>query len=155
MRYFFDTSALVKFYHEEEGTETVTALILNMGTEIFISELARLEFVSALQRKQREGELAVTRLEESVKIFNADLERFKIIPLNKAVVKQAEKLLMEEGASVSLRTLDALQLAIFVLIEGEDKVLVTADSRQEEAARNLQAEIINPSSQNGSGLELK
>ena len=29
MNLFFDTSALVKFFHEEEGTKKVTQLILN------------------------------------------------------------------------------------------------------------------------------
>ena len=33
---FFDTSALIKFFHEEEGTEKVTGLIHNEDNEIWI-----------------------------------------------------------------------------------------------------------------------
>jgi hypothetical protein len=32
---FFDTSALVKFFHEEDGSEKVTKLIIK-GTDLFI-----------------------------------------------------------------------------------------------------------------------
>ncbi len=51
MNIFFDTSALVKHFHEEEGTKSVTCLINNVQNNIYISELARLEFLSALNRR--------------------------------------------------------------------------------------------------------
>jgi uncharacterized protein with PIN domain len=47
---FFDTSALIKFFHEEEGTEVVTGLIHNEENEIWISEATGVEFLSALYR---------------------------------------------------------------------------------------------------------
>ncbi len=39
MKVFFDTSALVKFFNVEQGTDRVTQLILNRRNQIFISEL--------------------------------------------------------------------------------------------------------------------
>ena len=57
MNLLFDTSALVKFFHEEEGTETVTDLILDRNNEVWILELARLEFFSAVFRRFRNKEL--------------------------------------------------------------------------------------------------
>jgi uncharacterized protein with PIN domain len=47
---FFDTSALVKVFHEEEGSEVVTPLIKAKDNEVWISELARIEFLSAIFR---------------------------------------------------------------------------------------------------------
>jgi PIN domain nuclease of toxin-antitoxin system len=41
MNLFFDTSALVKFFHEEKGSETVTNLILSKDNEMWISELTK------------------------------------------------------------------------------------------------------------------
>lgn len=38
---FFDTSALVKFFHNEEGTEAVTELLNSRENETWISELIR------------------------------------------------------------------------------------------------------------------
>lgn len=43
MKLFFDTSALVKFFHEETGTELVTQLINNPQNEVWISELTIVE----------------------------------------------------------------------------------------------------------------
>ena len=43
MNLFFDTSALVKFSHEEKGTDIVTDLILEQNNEVWISELGQLE----------------------------------------------------------------------------------------------------------------
>jgi uncharacterized protein len=51
MKIFFDTSALVKYFHEEDRTTIVTNLILNPKNVIFVSELSKLEFLSALHRR--------------------------------------------------------------------------------------------------------
>jgi uncharacterized protein with PIN domain len=51
MNFFFDTSALVKFFHVEAGTELVTQIMEHSSSEIWISELARIEFISALYRR--------------------------------------------------------------------------------------------------------
>ena len=45
---FFDTSALVKYFHVEEGTEQITALINDPNNEIWILELARIEFIGLI-----------------------------------------------------------------------------------------------------------
>ena len=34
---YFDTSALVKYFHEETGTKTVTKLLDNPENEIYVS----------------------------------------------------------------------------------------------------------------------
>jgi len=46
MRFFFDISALVKFFYVESGTEIVTQIMEHTSSEIWISDLARLEFTS-------------------------------------------------------------------------------------------------------------
>jgi uncharacterized protein len=61
---FFDTSALVKFFHEEKGSETVTNLVLSKDNEIWISELARIEFLSAIFRRFRNREVDDEQLRE-------------------------------------------------------------------------------------------
>jgi uncharacterized protein with PIN domain len=43
MNYFFDTSALVKIYHDEEGADKVLE-IYNSDGQITISELAKVKF---------------------------------------------------------------------------------------------------------------
>ena len=55
--YFFDTSALVKFYHAEEGTPRVAATFAEPGRKIRISALGFLETQSAFAMKVRVGAL--------------------------------------------------------------------------------------------------
>ena len=57
MNVFFDTSALVKFFNVEQGTDRVTELIVNRSNQIFLSELARLEILSAFYRKFRNHQI--------------------------------------------------------------------------------------------------
>lgn len=57
---FFDTSALVKRYAEEEGTETVDELIEQNDETIVITSLAVLEITSAFRRKYNRGKITET-----------------------------------------------------------------------------------------------
>lgn len=45
MKYFFDTSALVKIYHKETGTKKVLN-IYKSKRNIVISEFSKVEFIS-------------------------------------------------------------------------------------------------------------
>jgi len=51
MKAFLDTSSLIKLYHQEEGSDSITRGISNDVEEIFLSELAILEFRSAIWKK--------------------------------------------------------------------------------------------------------
>lgn len=48
---FFETSALVKFFHNEEGTDAVTELLNSQENEIWVSELVRLEVCQCFAQK--------------------------------------------------------------------------------------------------------
>ncbi len=54
MNYFFDTSALVKLFHEETGSDIVEDLVNDQNNEIWVSELIRLEFLSSVYRRFRQ-----------------------------------------------------------------------------------------------------
>lgn len=54
-RYFFDTSAFVKFYHAEAGTPKVAVIFAEPGREIRISSIGLLEVQSAFAMKVRSG----------------------------------------------------------------------------------------------------
>ena len=45
--YFIDTSALVKYYHAEDGTQEVTRLLDEPAARHYISRLSLVETVSA------------------------------------------------------------------------------------------------------------
>ncbi len=144
MRLFFDTSALVKFYHEEDGTDIVSDLIRRPGNMLHISELAKLEFVSALHRRFRTGELKMGELNDALSAFSEDIRRFNIEPLPDTVINEAKLLILEHGKYAGLRALDALQLASFVLLNLEDGVFVAADSILIDVAERMGLKTFNP-----------
>ena len=58
MRYFLDSSALAKRFHNELGTDIVHEIFAQYGRVIFVSELAMVELVSVAGMKQRTGALS-------------------------------------------------------------------------------------------------
>ena len=59
--YFLDTSALVKRYHQERGSQVIDAVFAEQDRQIVISDLSIIELGSALAKKVREGEISVEK----------------------------------------------------------------------------------------------
>ena len=125
---FFDTSALLKAFQKEVGTEKVIELLENNENEIVISELTKIEYKSALYRRFRNKELNENSLIELIINFNEFTETIEIEEINSFTIKKAEELIDNQGKS-GLRTLDAVQFASFVLVENKVKKFVCADTR--------------------------
>ena len=141
---FFDTSALVKFFHIEEGTEIVTELLNNQENEIWVLELVKMEFISALHRRFRNKEINEEMLAEATKGFEEELSRFNIEPLSQIVVKEGEELLKKYGKEYGLRTLDALHIGCYSLISEEDWSFVSTDGNLCAVAEFMGQKVINP-----------
>jgi predicted nucleic acid-binding protein len=111
--YFFDTSALVKRYHQEQGTPAVDRLFAE-GASIVISRLGIVETVSALALKIRTGELEIDDYTVTRKKFLGDVSERKLNAVRLLVphFRHAERLIDRHGKSRRLRTLDALQLSV-------------------------------------------
>jgi len=144
MNLFFDTSALVKFFHEEEGTDIVTDLILEQNNEVWISELGRLEFISAVFRRFRNKELDEGQLNTAVGSFENQLAGFNVEPLGHAVLEQAELFIKKHGRTYGLKALDALHLGTFSLISEKDWSFVVADNNLCKVAEVIGFTTINP-----------
>jgi len=129
-RYFLDTSALVKIYHREDGTDYCLELYAN-HSHIIISELARVELHSAIYRKQREKQLNAKALNAVLKIFNQDCEgRYEVLQIASLVYDDACSLLSKYASLYGLRTLDSLQLATFLnYCEKDQDCFVCADKK--------------------------
>jgi uncharacterized protein len=145
MKVFFDTSALVKYFHEEEGTDSVTPLIENIENDVWISELAFVEFVSALHKKYRTGVLGKREIALALDGFTETCAVFSVEPLGQSVTQEAVILLNQYGPTNNLRTLDALQLAAFSLIAETNSIFVSADINLCAVASLAGYTVINPS----------
>ena len=146
MRLFFDTSALIKFFHEEIGTENITKLVNDPQNKMWISELAVIEFINFVYRIYRESRINKEELSNLIDEFDRECNRFILVSLNMAVIKEARELLTKFGKSIPLRSLDALQIASYNLVYENDKdwAFVTSDARLIQIFQVTGGKVINP-----------
>lgn len=133
--YYLDTSALLKRYLSERGSEWVKTLAEpGTGNLILVSELTTVEFISALARRQREGSITLAGLFTLQTRFFGDLEHeYLSIPLATDVLRAA----CDRLVRYPLRSLDAIQLASALealRVLGEPITFVTADKNLLSAA---------------------
>jgi predicted nucleic acid-binding protein len=86
---FTDTSALVKYYYPEEGSEEVEGILLE-AERVYLCQVAAAEFASALMKKVRIG---------------------AVIPLDDRHYQKAVEIIRGFGQREGIRALDSLQLA--------------------------------------------
>jgi predicted nucleic acid-binding protein len=144
--FFLDSSALIKLYHQEPGTERVEEIFAAPDTSVVISELTTIELRSALARKVRTGEITLQAEEEVVANFDQDcVDRFLTEALTSAVIHQAKELLKKHGHQRALRSLDAIQLATFTIVRTRwEAVFVCADARLCEIVKAEGHSALNP-----------
>jgi predicted nucleic acid-binding protein len=117
---FFDTSAFAKHYRTEVGTAKVDAFLTATGSRHFISALGVVELHSVLARLTRDGKITAADFHLARGRFLADIAsgRWQVVPVTAAHFHHAQQLLVRHGLGRSLRTLDALQLAVSLISEG-------------------------------------
>ncbi|NOT54243.1 MAG: type II toxin-antitoxin system VapC family toxin [Deltaproteobacteria bacterium] len=144
--FFFDTSALIKLYHQEAGTDRTAAIFQRPEWVLFISELATVELYAALARKVRMREISAEAQQEAYRNFEDDCRhRFVIQPLTGMVVQKAKNLVRQYGNTKALRSLDSLQLAACLVAQtSKDWTFTCADSRLLEVAQEEELQILNP-----------
>lgn len=127
MRVFFDTSAFVKRYVSEDGTDAVLEWC-DRATEIGLSGIALPEIVSAFCRLKREEKITDTQYRQLKSLLLADIEDAAICDLTPRVLAQAVSCL---EANV-LRGMDAIHIGSAVALQAD--VFISADKRQRDAA---------------------
>jgi predicted nucleic acid-binding protein len=112
--FFFDTSAFVKRYHPESGTDRVLALFNQPQNHIQISRLTLVEVRSAFAVKVRSGEIDQPAAAALWSQLLSDVAAgvFEVLPITDTHYELAGQLLGQYGFQLRLRTLDALQLAV-------------------------------------------
>ena len=136
--YYLETSALVKLYVYEQGTDRLLDLSAsNAGHQFAILSLAQVEFRAAVRRRQRSGEIANDAAAELIEAFRRHVEgKFLIQPLSDSVLDAALALVDGYG----LRGYDSMQLAGYLVLRSisgaEEPTFVCADKTLLSAARN-------------------
>ena len=132
--YFLDSSALVKRYVPETGTNWVQAIAApDTGHSLSLAQIAWVEVLSALARRQREGSLPARDISEIIQEFRIDLDtQYQVIKLDQTLCELAGQLLL----MYPLRAYDAVQLASglrfqsnFASVPSLSLVFLSADER--------------------------
>lgn len=95
--YFFNSSALVKRYVPEIGSAWIQALTApDTGNELIIVRITWVEVLNAIARRQREGSLTITEVNETIQIFRSDLNnQYQVIDIDRALVETAGQLVIQ------------------------------------------------------------
>jgi uncharacterized protein len=130
MRVFFDTSAFVKRYIAESGTDAVLDWC-QRATEIGLSAIAVPELISAFCRLQRENKITNQQYLQLKKSLLSDVEDIAIGDLTPRVLLHT----MNSLENNVLRAMDAIHIGSAVALECD--VFISADQRQLDAARQV------------------
>jgi len=143
MIYYLDSSALVKRYAAESGSDRVTSLVEG-DHQIAVSWLALPETLSAVVRRAKGGALSTEDLDSIRSQLDRDMQRFMIVEVCGAPVDAVETLI----ARHALRGADSIHLSTALWLWKAIKsplVFVASDKELLTAARAERLTIFNPS----------
>lgn len=88
MKIFLDTSSMFKLYHQKEGTAALENIFIeNSITQIFLSEISKIEFSSVLYKKVRTKEISENQAQISLSLFQDDFKQFHFISADSLVIE--------------------------------------------------------------------
>lgn len=149
--YFYDSSALVKRYHIEPGSEVINPLF-DGESRHFISELTVVEIHAAISKKRLINATTTDEALRQVRAqFSNDLKslRIAVVQIRSAHYQEAERLVRQYGADTSIgiiRSLDALQLAVAIDFQRRTEIdtFLSSDHRQCSVAVAEGLKVMNP-----------
>lgn len=127
MRVFFDSSAFVKRYVREEGTDIVLSWC-DQATELCLSGIALPEIVSAFCRLLRKDLVSPVQYRHLKTMLMADISDAAICDLTPEVIRHS-MISLEKNV---LRGMDAIHLGSALALNVD--LFVSADARQCDAA---------------------
>jgi predicted nucleic acid-binding protein len=135
--FYLDTSALVKRYRTEQGTEIVQQLFDNPSPEdrFFISFFSIIELTSGILRLAKGGHLSQDTANQILARFRRDVQKlFRLWPLNDDIAVDAVTVVEEHR----LRSADAIHLAtaqrVASLASPAQVIMVSSDRELLDAA---------------------
>ena len=148
--YFLDTSALVKRYVREIGSDWILS-ITDPATDndLTISQITWVEVHSAFARRLRDGSLSAQRFDLIAQKVREDFENeYRVIDVDQTLIETATELVMQHP----LRAYDSVQLAsalrfqsTTLLSQPETQLIfVSADNRLLDIAQSAGLAIDNP-----------
>ena len=147
--FFCDSSALVKRYVIETGTPWIQAITHPSARDrLIVARTTWIEVLSALARRQRQGDLTVDQVSRSIRAFRYDWDvQYQVVDLDQSLADVAGQLVRTH----TLRAYDAVQMASALRIQPSFAIatytslaFVAADDRLLAAAQAEGLQVENP-----------
>jgi uncharacterized protein len=139
MKLFFDTSALVKKYINEPGSDKVDELMEN-ADQIYISVITEIEMLSTFKRLLVEKAITSNDYEILTNEFIFDYQYFNQITFDQDISNNAKKIIEK----YQLKSLDSIQLGTAVYLENSFDYFIACDEKLLKAGKKVNIETINP-----------
>lgn len=126
---YIDTSAYLKIFLKEKGSDKVRKLVKE--NSLLASAIITSECFSAFSRRRQGKEIDDKTFDRLVNRVKKDLPYLEIIRLTDDILRRTEEILLHS----TVRTLDAIHIASALLFQestGIDITFVTSDKRQAE-----------------------
>jgi len=119
VKYFFDSSAIVKRYITETGSTWVKTVVKNQPKKnLYFSFVTGAEATAAFAKRHRNGDISTVDYNTVRKVFQHHFQRrYTLLRVTKDVIQRA----MDLTHAHSLRGFDAIQLATALILEDDLK----------------------------------
>ena len=115
---YCDTSALIKRYVVESGTDIVDAA-WDSAAVVSTSVVAYAESMAAFHRRHREGHLSQKELKQTCDRFSGDFGRLVLVPVDRHLHPSVDDLLKKHP----LRGFDVIHLASALVFNDDEDIL--------------------------------
>ena len=128
MKIFLDTSSLFKLYHYEADTKIIEQIFSDVNvTNVYLSEITKVEFVSSVWKKVRTKEITAQEAAITLQLFDEDNSKYTFVATDSIILEQAKNLTTKYGLK-GLRTLDSIQLSSAISLKNIVGLFVTSDN---------------------------
>jgi predicted nucleic acid-binding protein len=136
---YFDTSALIKNYVYEKGSEEVAA-ILDSADKVIVSPIAVIECASILSRMHVAGAYTGAEIRELLGDIEGHAASFDKVSFD----YELQEASVRASFAHNLRSLDSIQLGAAILRKNEIHRFVSSDKKLLEAARKEKLSVEDP-----------
>ena len=125
--YYLDSSAILKLIIKEAECDSLRKFI---NTKVITSAISRVEVIRTLSLNDESLIIAGQMV----------LEKFELMPLSRPILTIAENF----SSQITLRSLDALQVASVIFLSPMVKSLITYDKNMIKNAKALGISVVSP-----------
>ena len=136
---YFDTSALVKRYIKEEGTEAVRDLFRKANI-IVVAGITKVELASTLKRSLIEKRIEKPEFITVWERIQKDFVDFQAINFNEQVENKAIEIIEK----YQIKAMDSIQIVSFLIVKKEETQFVSCDTKMLNVIAAEKIKAINP-----------